>query len=185
VTDDHSAVNLILIGYRCTGKSSVGKKIAERLGLSFLDTDDVVEARAGQTIREIVEGSGWSVFRKEERAAIREAGSLKQAVVATGGGAVMDPENRAVLSSSGLVVWLAASEATILRRLVAGGGKAGGRPPLTGMSLELETRETLEKRTPVYRALARLTVDTEGRTVEEVAEEICRSLPGNEPNGNP
>jgi shikimate kinase len=87
-------MKIIVIGYRCTGKTSVGKKIAERLGIPFNDTDEIIQSHTNKTIWEIVDEKGWDAFRAEERATIRKLSSLTDGVIAAGGGAVTDPENR-------------------------------------------------------------------------------------------
>ena len=93
--------NIILIGYRCTGKTSVGRKLAKKLKLPFYDTDPMITDRIGTTIKAWVEEKGWESFRQEEKAIIKGIASLKPGVISLGGGAVMDSENREIIKIHG------------------------------------------------------------------------------------
>ena len=170
-------MNIILIGYRCTGKTTMGRRLSERLGIPFLDTDDLVEKHSGRTIREIVEEGGWERFRQMEKEVIGSLLGRAGAVIAVGGGAVMDPENREALGRHGLFVWLMADAETIARRMKGDNSTHQRRPPLSGNGLEKEIRELLEERTPLYRQLAHVSVDTAGKGVDCVVAEICHLLP--------
>lgn len=169
-------MNIILIGYRCTGKTSVGRKISERFQMPFYDTDELIKEHTGKTIREIVDDRGWESFRKEEKAVIRGLSPLVDTVIAAGGGAVMDAENRKALRRSGLFIWLTADVRTIVGRMK--NDRAGGeqRPPLSSDGMERETSKILEKRIPIYRQLADFTIDTSGKEVDAIAEEVCNLL---------
>ena len=114
-------MNIILTGYRCTGKSSAGRRLSARLGRPLFDTDDLILHRTGKTVEQIVAAGGWPAFRDAERAVIRNLSLLDGGVIATGGGALMDPRNVAYLRGNGLFVWLMADPATIA-------GKAGEGP---------------------------------------------------------
>jgi shikimate kinase len=169
-------MNIVLIGYRCTGKTSVGRKLSERFHIPFYDTDKLIEKHTGKTIREIVEEKGWESFRKEEKAVIRGLSSLADTVIAAGGGAVMDGENRDALGRNGLFIWLTADERTIVERMkndTAGGEQ---RPPLSSDGMERETSKILEKRAPIYQELADFTIDTSGKEIEAIAEEVSTLL---------
>jgi len=167
---------IILIGYRCTGKTSVGKGLAERLGIPFVDTDVLVEKQAGKTIREITEESGWPAFRAKEKEAIKSLTSLGRSVVAPGGGAALDPENAALMKKEGLMIWLVASERTILERMTADKTSFSQRPSFAGQELQDEIRETLAFRTPIYSGLADFSVDTDVLSIDEVIDQIYRFL---------
>jgi shikimate kinase len=169
-------MNIILIGYRCTGKTSVGRKISERFRIPFYDTDELVKKHTGRTIREIVQQGGWESFRQEEKAMIRGLSPSADAVIAAGGGAVMDPENREALRGNGLFLWLIADAHTIVERMKK--DKAGGeqRPPLCSDGMERETSEILQQRTPIYRQLAHFTIDTSGKEIDTIADEVCALL---------
>jgi shikimate kinase len=164
--------NIILIGYRCTGKTSVGKQVAEELKLPFYDTDQMITHRIGKTIKQWVEEKGWASFRQEEKAIIKEIASREPGVISLGGGAVMDLENRELLRSMGLIVWLTADADTILARMKSDPLNEDNRPPLSEKDWENETREILSLRSPIYRQTSDFPLDTEGKTVETIAEEL-------------
>jgi shikimate kinase len=169
-------MNIILIGYRCTGKTSVGKRLAVRLGIPFYDTDELIQSDAGKTIREMVDEEGWDAFRAQERAIIKKLPSSAGAVIAAGGGAIMDAENRKALKHKGLFVWLIADVRTIVERMQSDRTSTAQRPPLTGQSLEQETAEVLEARKPIYRELSDCAIDTSGKGIDAIADEICSAL---------
>lgn len=150
-----------------TGKTEVGRLIAERCGLPFLDTDQLVEELAGATIPQLWAEGGEACFRRWERLAIRQACGRRGVVVATGGGAVLDPRNWEEMLRGGLVVALTASPEALAARL----GRGEGRPLLAGGDPRLSIEELLTRRAPLY-AQAHLMVDTTGRSPDEVAEEI-------------
>ena len=169
-------MKIILIGYRCTGKTSVGKKIAERLDLPFYDTDELIQSHTNKSIREIVEKEGWDAFRAEERAIIKQFPSLADGVIAAGGGAIMDAENRKALKHNGLCVWLTADVSTIVARMRNDRASAAQRPPLSDSGSERETAEILEAREPVYHELADCIVNTAGKGIDAVVDEVCSAL---------
>ncbi len=174
-------MNIVLIGYRCTGKTSVGKKLSERFHIPFYDTDELIQKHTGKTIREIVEEKGWESFRKEEKAVIRRLSSLAHTVIAAGGGAVVDAENREALGRNGLFIWLTADVRSIVERMkndTAGGEQ---RPPLSSEGMEGETSKILKKRTPIYHGLADLTVDTSEKGIDAIAEEVSNLLARRDP----
>jgi shikimate kinase len=164
--------NIILIGYRCTGKTSVGKRLAEKLELPFYDTDEIITDRIGKSIKVWVEEKGWSSFRQEETAVIKEITSLEPGVISLGGGAVMDSENRERLRPIGLIVWLTADAGTVLTRMKTDPHTIDNRPHLSEKDLENETREILVQRSPIYRQSSDFSIDTDGKTVEAIAEEL-------------
>ncbi|PIV04207.1 MAG: shikimate kinase [Syntrophobacterales bacterium CG_4_8_14_3_um_filter_58_8] len=169
-------MNIILMGYRCTGKTSAGKRLAERLGRSFYDTDEMVERQTGLPIPRIVAEQGWDAFRQAEGAAIRELSCVDCCVIALGGGAVLDSRNVENLKRNGVFVWLMASAKTIAARM--GNDEAGGseRPSLTQASSIGEIDPVLSEREPLYRRLADLAVDTTEIDADRVAETICTGL---------
>lgn len=169
-------MKIILIGYRCTGKTSVGKKIAEQLGIHFYDTDELIQRHANKTIREIVEREGWEAFRAEERATIKKLSSLTEGVIAAGGGAIMDAENRKALKRNGMCIWLTADVRTIVARMRNDRASTAQRPPLSDGDVERETAQILKTREPVYQELADCIVDTAGKGVDAVVDEICSAF---------
>ncbi len=169
-------MNVILIGHRGSGKTSVGTELSTRLACPLYDTDLVIEKDAGCTIAHLVATGGWSLFRQKEREAIRKMKALKNSVIATGGGAVIDSSNADLLQRLGVVVWLMADVETIVRRLKNDHSRAASRPPLNGGDLFSETAFVLAKRNPIYQGLASFTVDTSSRSIEQVVEEIEKYL---------
>jgi shikimate kinase len=169
-------MKIVLIGYRCTGKTAVGKRIAERLGLPFYDTDELIGGQSGKTVREIVDEGGWDAFRAAEKAIITQLPSFGDAVIAAGGGAPMDAENREVLQRTGFGVWLIADEKTIVERMRNDQVSAAQRPPLSDDGLEKETAEILEARRPVYQEVADCIVDTAGKGIDAVVDEVSAAL---------
>lgn len=169
-------MKIVLIGYRGTGKSSVGKRLARKLKAPFYDTDDLIEASAGRSIGDIVSEEGWACFRRLEKEIIQEVASRKKGVVASGGGAVMDEENAVVLKKNGTLIWLDANVETIMQRIHTDSQNRTKRPPLSDDGLHKETVDILEKRLPVYRGLADYSVNTDRKGVEEIVDEICQFL---------
>jgi len=169
-------MNIVLIGYRGSGKTSVGRELARLLGRPFFDSDRMVFAKTGRTVREIVEAGGWPAFREAEKAVIAELSALDQAVISLGGGAVMDPENVTALRERGKFVWLRADARTLAGRIRNDESGTGQRPSLTGAGTLEEVERVLAERLPVYRAVADLAVDTAGKYPEAIAAEIAGAL---------
>ena len=165
--------NIILTGYRCTGKTEVGKRLSERLKLPFYDTDETIIKKAGMPITEIVKKGGWDEFRLKEKEAIKELGLSGNCIIATGGGAFETLENREVLKSNGLFVWLSADVKTIVKRMRSDQKNMNHRPPLSHDDLATECSVILGKREPVYRELADLIIDTSDKGINKVVDEIC------------
>ena len=168
-------MNFILIGYRASGKTSVGKKLSGLLGLPFYDTDALIQQQTGKTVREMVLEGGWPAFRQAERAAIAGLAGQEESVIALGGGAVMDPANVEALKPRGFFIWLQAGKETIQERLMGDRANAEQRPPLS-ISGNRDEEEILRGRIPLYEATCDLVVDTTGRSIEAVAEEIMAGL---------
>jgi shikimate kinase len=168
-------MNFILIGYRASGKTSVGKKLSCLLGLPFHDTDALIRQQTGKTVREMVLEGGWPAFREAERAAIAGLAGKEETVIALGGGAVLDPANVEALKPRGFFIWLQADPETIQERLKRDGVNAEQRPSLLPPGNGGD-QEILRQRTPLYEALADLVIDTTGRRIEAVAEEIMAAL---------
>ena len=162
-------MNIVLIGYRGTGKSSVGQLLAERSGRTLMSTDAEVVRRAGWSIPEIVTQHGWDHFRDLESEVCRDLAGKDQLIIDTGGGAILRQDNVDHLKAKGIVFWLTAEVATISRRI----GGDTQRPSLTGAkSFIEEIEEVLRERTPTYRAAADHTIATDGKTVVEIADAI-------------
>jgi shikimate kinase len=158
---------LWLIGMMGAGKTAVGRLVAAAKEVPFLDTDEMVEQEAGSTIIALWEVEGEAGFRRREAAAVARAASTGEAVVATGGGAVLSEDNARHLRR-GTVVWLTASPPSLAQRLAG----AGGRPLLATGNPHHRLGELLADREERYRALAHFVVPTDGLSVEEVAERV-------------
>lgn len=171
-----SPAPLFLVGYRGTGKTTVARLLAERLGWEWADADAVLEARRGRSIRQIFAEEGEAAFRDKEAVVLQELCGRRACVVATGGGVVLRAENRARLRAAGLVVWLTTDAPTIWARLRQDATTAERRPPLTVGGLG-EVEELLRARLSLYEEVADLAVATVGRSPAEVAEAIRALLP--------
>lgn len=174
-------MNVVLIGYRCSGKSTVGRRLAERLSREFIDCDDYIEKKTELTIREIFELHGESHFRSLESRAIGELAKLDGKIIATGGGAVLKYKNMQALKRNGRVFWLDVRPDTACRRLLEDPKTGERRPSLTGKEPGVEIREQLEFRRPYYRKGAHVTVQTDGREIEAILADILRDLGEFEP----
>ncbi|MCC6347548.1 MAG: shikimate kinase [Nitrospirales bacterium] len=163
--------NIVLTGFMGTGKSEVGRLVAQKLHRLFLDVDSEIEKEQGMSIPEIFRLHGEEGFRDREAAAIRRAAERCGVVIATGGGAVIRQENRDALRKSGVIVCLTATPETILKRT----GGSQERPLLRVEDPLLRIRELLESRRPYYGS-ADITVVTDGRAPREVAEEIIKAV---------
>ena len=158
-----NAPNLILAGFMGTGKSTVGRLAAQQLGLRFVDTDAVVEATAGMSIPALF-ARGEAYFRRQEAAICRHVARARGQVIATGGGALLDPATRVALEASGVVVCLTASLTTIMARV----GDSAARPLFRDRK---QVAALLAARQTHYDALPHH-VDTTGKSVEAVADEV-------------
>ncbi|MHB1445592.1 MAG: shikimate kinase [Acidimicrobiales bacterium] len=161
---------ILLIGMMGAGKTTVGQTLATRLGWRHLDSDAQVQARTGRAIPEIFAQQGEAAFRQEEARALAEAVGLDEpVVVSVAGGAVLDPANRRLLSRSGSVVWLRADPATLAARVGSGDGR-----PLLENDPEASLVRLDAVRRPLYEELADHTVDVDGLSVDQTADDICR-----------
>ena len=164
--------HIILVGYRGTGKTTVGRILANRLGWNFADNDDLVEAVAGKSIAEIFATEGEPSFRDRESAALAELCTRPARVIATGGGAILRAANRQLLRQSGFVVWLKAAPETVWSRLVTDPTTAARRPNLTQTGGFEEVRVLVAAREPLYRETADFAVPSDALSPEEVANAI-------------
>ena len=163
---------VILTGYRATGKTSIGKILADLLDFRFIDTDEAIEKRQGESIAEMVDRGGWELFRRQEENMLYELANRSHIVIATGGGAVMHETAWKKLRQNALAVWLTADIRTICQRLAADDNTDEQRPPLTEMGTMDEIAMVLSMRQPLYEKSSDLKIETDGKTVEEVAEYI-------------
>jgi len=172
-----NAQHLVLIGYRGTGKTTVAKRLAQRLGRTWVDADDQLEAVAGESIASIFQREGETAFRDRETETLRQLVATEPQVLALGGGVVGRDENRRVLTTAGHVIWLRASAETIHRRLEGDPQRTSQRPNLTGSGGFPEIVALLAQREPLYRQCAHGTVDTDDKAIDAIVEEILAQLP--------
>lgn len=167
-----SRENIYLIGPMGSGKSAVGKLLAKELRLKFVDSDAEIERRTGVDISYIFEREGEPGFRAREHDVIAELTDRRGTVMATGGGAVLDPGNRMRLAENGTVVYLRATIAQQLERT----RKSRHRPLLLNRDAETVLADLMKTRAPLYEEIADLVVDTGGRRVGAVVNEIRKKL---------
>ena len=169
-------MNIFLIGYRCTGKTSVGRSLAKSLGRPFLDADSELVKEQNLNISEIVRKQGWDAFREIESDIIKRVCALDDHVVATGGGAVLNDKNVKLMKRSGKLVWLKATPETIKKRILQDKNTKDFRPPLTSKGSVEEIHETLLNRNPFYEKAMDLDVDTDDIGIDEVCHAIIKKL---------
>jgi shikimate kinase len=166
-------MNIILIGYRGTGKSSVAKLLAERTKWPLVSTDVEIVKKAGMPVPDIIRKRGWDYFRNVESEICNQVGRKDRTIIDTGGGAVLRKENVESLRQRGRVFWLTAEVATVMERIKS----STERPSLTGKkSYVEEVEEVLNERLPLYKAAADHIIPTDDRTVEELANEIQEKM---------
>jgi shikimate kinase len=180
-------MNIVLIGYRGSGKSAVGQKLASRLAKRFVDTDDLIIEREAAPIDHIVNSGGWAYFRRLEKSVIEEVSKEDDLVIASGGGAVLDAENVEALRKNGVVIWLKAHHEILLERInqdpetsirrpsLTSGTKAGRESGLLSELLE-EIKEVLSVRQPFYKKASEVEVDTSSLDIDAVVERIVELL---------
>lgn len=165
-------MNLILIGHRGSGKSTVGAILAERLGRRFVDLDRIVSEQAGKPIREIFAEEGEEGFRRREHDALMSVRKSKNSVLALGGGALLHQEIRPLARRMGKVVWLRAPAVVLWSRVRNDPETLNNRPNLTSAGGLPEIEAVLAEREPIYRAVAHHSVDTVSSTPAAVADAI-------------
>ena len=169
--------SLFLTGPMGAGKATIGRQLSKQLGMPFHDSDHEIEARTGVDIPLIFELEGEAGFRKRECTVIDELTQLPDIILATGGGAILDPENRQHLGTRGQAIYLSASVNQQLRRT----HKDRNRPLLQTADPRAKLEELMEVRDPLYREIATLVIDTDGKRVRDVVRIIMQKLrPGSE-----
>jgi len=169
-------MNLLLIGYRCTGKTTIGRILAEKLAWLLVDTDALIQDRLGQTIDQFVAARGWDAFRDAETAVVKDVAALDKQVISLGGGAILREENRAALKSAGKLIYLRAEPATIWARMQSDAASAAQRPNLTGQGGLEEITRLLAERRPIYEQAADFAISTDRFGPDEVAGRILAWL---------
>ena len=164
------APRAIIIGAPGAGKTSVGRRVAERLGVEFRDSDAAIETRAGKPVSDIFLSDGEAEFRRLEREVIAESLADVDGVLSVGGGAVLDPDTRAAFSHH-TVVWLEVDLGTATKRV----GMNSARPLLMG-NVRGTMTTMLNERTPLYEEVATVTVDTSGRPLKDVVSDVVAEL---------
>lgn len=165
-------MNVFLVGPMGSGKSAVGRQLARRLGLEFIDSDEEIEARTGVEIGYIFEKEGEAGFRHREAEVIDELTRRNGVLVATGGGAILDAGSRARLRERGRVVYLRTSVEQQLART----RRSDARPLLANADPRGTLARLYAMRSPLYDEVAEIVVDTDGRRVRTVVDQICRRL---------
>lgn len=171
-----SVMNIVLIGYRCAGKSTVGKQLASRLRRRFVDTDNLIEQRLQASICDIVSSRGWDYFRKVEKDVIKEISAEDVLVIAAGGGVVLDSENVAALKKNGRMVWLKADRGVLHSRMIQDSRTVVQRPPLTEKGVLEELDEVMACRAPFYEEAMEAQLDTSAMDENTVVESILSLL---------
>lgn len=166
------APSLVLVGSPGAGKSTVGRRVAEQLGVPFADTDALIEGAAGMSVSDIFVTLGEEEFRSLEAAAVADALDEREGVLSLGGGAVLRPDTRARLTGV-RVVWLRVTASDAASRV----GMNTARPLLLG-NVRATLSSLLEQRNPIYSEVATDVVDTSGRSLREVTEEVLRVVRG-------
>lgn len=169
-------MSIVLIGYRGSGKTTVGRILAGRMGSAFVDCDEIIVARQGKSIREIFSSGGEEAFRKLETGVIAELAGKADHVIAVGGGAILREENRLALAEH-FVVYLRCEAGELLRRIRDDPGTSDNRPDLTDLGGGIEEIETLlRRREPIYRAAMDVELDVTNLSPEQAAEEVARMI---------
>jgi shikimate kinase len=171
VNNDRQLANIALIGFMGTGKTSVGRLVAELLHFDYLDTDEVIQAGTGRVIADIFKADGEPAFRALERKVVKEIASRKKTVISTGGGLPVDPKNLASLKHHSLVVCLWSSPEKIWERV----RHQSHRPLLHDENPQAKIRELLAAREPFYKQ-ADVLLNTELRSLREVAQQVVHQF---------
>ena len=169
-------MNIFLIGYRGSGKTSVGGSLSDIIGWPFIDTDFQLVKELGMNISEIVDKKGWDFFRKKETAVLKKICNHDKQIVATGGGIVLNKENRANMKKSGKIVWLKATFATVKKRMLLDSKTKDFRPSLTSKELDEEINETLLLRKPYYEKAMNFSIDTDNLDIHGVCIGVMTNL---------
>ena len=162
---------IVLVGLMGAGKTSIGRKLAERMQVSFVDADHEIEKAAGCTITEFFEKFGEKEFRRGEKRVIERLLKSRPCILATGGGAFIDPETRATIKNTAVSIWLNADLDTLDHRLA----RRSGRPLLQTKNPRATLQSLMEKRYPIY-AEADMTVDTKNGSIDVTVDKVCESI---------
>ena len=161
-------MNIVLIGMRGAGKTTIAKLLSQKIKKTYIESDDLVVKKAGMSISKIVEKYGWERFRNFESNVIAGISKKDDIIISCGGGVVTRPENIKTLKQNGKIFWLQVSINALLQRI----GKDSNRPSLTGKPQKKDMEETLKNRYELYKNAADEIIDTENKTAEEVVNAI-------------
>ncbi|MCI6243689.1 MAG: shikimate kinase [Lachnospiraceae bacterium] len=164
--------NIFLIGFMGAGKSTIARSLVQKLNFPLIEMDERIVKEQGMPISEIFDRYGEEHFRDIESELVKTIGTLEPSVVSCGGGTVLRPENVENMKKSGKIVFLTATPQTIYERVK----NSSDRPILNGHMNVPYIAELMEKRRPVYEGAAELTISTDGKSREEIADEIIRRL---------
>jgi shikimate kinase len=170
-------MNIVLTGFMGTGKTAVGRHLADVLRVPFIDVDTAITKKAGESIQTIFAAQGEAAFRRLESSVIAEVAEQDKTVIATGGGALLDPKNRENLQKNGVLVCLTAKMGTLLDRLK----DDLTRPLLAGENLADRVERLMKERQSVYN-LCPVQIDTDGKTIAQVAQDILQKVSPRWPN---
>ncbi len=166
-------MNIVLIGIGGCGKSTIGKLLAKKLGKKFIDMDSMVEEKLNMSISQIVKKLGWNKFRDFESQIVDNLSKFDNRVIATGGGVVTRDENILKLKERSILIWLKANIDTLIERI----GDGTGRPILTNSKrIRKDLEQIYTGRKNLYQKAANCSFDTDGKTPEEITEEIITTL---------
>lgn len=163
--------NIILIGFMGSGKTTVGKALAEKLSYKFVDTDEWIEEKEKRTISDIFNEEGEAYFRALETDIIKDMEDLENHIISTGGGLPLKQENGEILKKIGFIVYLDVTKETVMKRLE--GDQT--RPLLSGSEMEQSVKERLQFRKPIYEYTAHITISADDKEVDDIVEEIKRN----------
>lgn len=165
--------NIVLVGYRGTGKSCTAEALSQRLGIACYSLDALIVEKEKKSIPEIVQANGWDYFRDVESEIVRQYALKKPVIIDAGGGVVLKPENVQLLKKHGMVFWLKAAPETIISRIQ----DDSSRPALTeGKTFIQEIEEVLSRRLPLYKNAADVEIDTDGKTIKDITEDIIAEI---------
>ncbi len=166
---------IFLIGGRACGKTTIGKLLAQKLQMEFLDMDKTIEELEGKNIQQLVTDEGWEFFRKKEENLLQKLVGQDNLIIASGGGAILHQNIWPTVMKNGFVVWLNAKIETVQARLINDHKTAAQRPSLTGENILSETEKVMAAREPLYRKGSHLCIDS-GQPVKTIIETIEKGL---------
>lgn len=170
-------MSIVLVGYRGSGKTTIGREVARILKWPFVDADEEIVKRAGKTIKDIFAQDGEPAFRELETHVVRDLMERQNTVISLGGGAIVREENRqSVIAAKATVVYLQADAQTLYDRIAADVKTAANRPALTGLTGLDEVRHLLQTRAPGYLAVMTQVLDVNNLSIEKAAERIAKMI---------